>query len=175
MAGCPALVVAVGLLSVGCTLGCAATGTSPAPTAVADASRVDMCTVVTTAELTRIGVSPSTRQPVEQGSSAGCEWVGDQFILSLERDRARLVSYRTRQRPAFIAFAENTVNGRAGVTFRVDRDGVTDCEQLMDGGPVSLVVGVSPQLGPDYRPVDSCAEALRIAQLIEQRLPKAGG
>lgn len=173
MTSCPALVVAVGMLSVGCTVIGDATGT--APPAVADASRVDMCTVLTAAELTRTGVSPSSREPVEQGSSVGCEWVGDQFILSLERDRARLVSYRTRQRPAFIAFAENTVNGRAGVTFRVDRDGVTDCEQLMDGGPVSLVVGVSPQLGPDHRPLDSCAEALRIAQLIERRLPKAGG
>jgi hypothetical protein len=55
----------------------------------------------------------------------------------------------------------------------VDRDG-TDCEQLIDGGSVSLVVSVTPAPGRDGPPIDSCAEALRIAQLIEPRIPKAG-
>jgi len=67
------------------------------------------------------------------------------------------------------------VNGRAGVTFSVDRDGGTDCEQLMDGGPVSLVVSVTSAVRPNGPQIDSCAEALRIAQLIEPRLPKTGG
>jgi hypothetical protein len=52
--------------------------------------------------------------------------------------------------------------------FRVDRDG-TDCEQLMDGGSVSLVVSVTP-VGSGQ---DACAEALRIARFIEPRIPKA--
>lgn len=40
-------------------------------------------------------------------------------------------------------------------------------------GPVSLAVGVAAasSLGP---PLDPCAQALRIAEMIEPRLPKAG-
>jgi hypothetical protein len=164
--GAVSVVVAGGLLAVGCAFQGAAT---------ADASKVDMCTVLTDAELSRLGIRPETREPVDQMGSVGCAWLGKPFALGLERDKETVASYRDRQRgPAFIAFAENAVNGRAGITFSVDRDGGTDCEQLMDGGPVSLVVHVASAVGPQYPRIDSCAEALRIAQLIEPRLPKAG-
>jgi Protein of unknown function (DUF3558) len=159
------VVVAVGLLA-----GCA-----PQAPAGADASKVDMCTILTGAELSRLGIRPGTREPVDQVSSVGCEWVGKPFTLSLERDKETVASYRARQRgPAFITVTENAVNGRAGVTFAVDRDGGTDCEQLIDGGSVSLVVHVASTSSPDGPRTDSCAQALRIAQLIEPRLPKAG-
>jgi hypothetical protein len=143
--------VALGLLAAGC-------GAGPAASAV---------------ELSRLGVTPSTRTPVDREGSVGCEWAGDPFILSLERDSHTLASYRARPRgPAFISVADNTVNGRPGLRFKVDRDG-TDCEQLLDGGSVSLVVSVTPAFSRNGRPVDSCAEALRIARMIEPRLPKA--
>ncbi|MFN2479651.1 MAG: DUF3558 family protein [Pseudonocardiaceae bacterium] len=157
------VVAAVGMLSVACT----------SQGAVADARTVDMCTVLTDAELSQLGVRPDTRDTVDQFGSVGCEWVGKPIRLSLERDKETVASYRNRQRgPAFITFAENAVNGRAGLTFAVDRDGGTDCEQLMDGGSVSLVVHVASTLSPDGQRVDSCPEALRIARLIEPRLPK---
>lgn len=158
--------VALGLLASGCGAG------SNASPAVADSSRVDMCTILSAAALSRLGITPDTRTPVDREGSVGCEWVGKQFILSLERDSQTLASYKARPRgPAFISFAENTVNGRAGARFRVDRDG-TDCEQLMDGGSVSLVVSVTPAISRNGRPpVNSCTEALRIAQVIEPRLP----
>jgi hypothetical protein len=158
------LAVAVALVVAGCG--------SPAP--VTDASRVDMCTVLTDSELSRLGVVPDTRKPVEQLGSVGCSWLGTPFTLDLERDQNTVASYKARQRgPAFITFAENTVNGRAGVRFAVDRGG-TACEQLIDGGSVSLVVSVAPASSDTGPKIDSCAEALRIAQLIEPRLPKAG-
>jgi hypothetical protein len=166
------VVAAVGMLAVGCA---ARVPGAPPSSAAADASKVDMCTVLTDAELSRLGIRPDTRKPVDQLGSVGCEWVGKPFALSLERDRETVASYRTRRRgPAFITFAENTVNGRAGVTFGVDLDG-SDCEQLMDGGSVSLVVRVASPFSSDGPRIDSCAEALRIAQLIEPRLPKTGG
>ncbi|MDQ2882506.1 MAG: DUF3558 domain-containing protein [Actinomycetota bacterium] len=157
------VVAAVGVLGVAC-----------APQgAVADARTVDMCTILTDAELNRLGVRPDTRETLDQFGSVGCEWVGKPLRLSLERDKETVASYRSRQRgPAFITFAENEVNGRAGLTFAVDRDGGTDCEQLIDGGSVSLVVHVASTLSPDGHPIDACPEALRIAQLIEPRLPK---
>jgi hypothetical protein len=157
---------AVGVLVVACT--------PHASPAVTDASTVDMCTILTDAELSQLGVRLDTRQPVDQVGSVGCQWTGKPFRLSLERDKETVAAYRARPRgPAFITFAENAVNGRAGVKFRVDRDGGTDCEQLVDGGSVSLVVSVASAL-PQNPPIDSCAEALRIAQLIEPRLPKPG-
>ena len=132
-----------------------------------DASRVDMCTILSDAELRQLGITPSTRAPVDREGSVGCEWTGKPFILSLERESQTVASYRARPRgPAFISVADNTVNGRAGVQFRVDRDG-SDCEQLMDGGAVSLVVSVTV-VGSGK---DSCAEALQIAKMIEPRLP----
>ncbi|MDQ2882875.1 MAG: DUF3558 domain-containing protein [Actinomycetota bacterium] len=89
------------------------------------------------------------------------------FLMGLERDNETVASYRARRHdPAFTSFADNTVNGRSGARLSVDPDR-TDCTQLMDGGPVSLTVHVALAglyTGP---PADSCAYALRIAQLIE--------
>ncbi len=161
---------AVGLLAVGC--GSQVPG-APAPPTVADASRVDMCTILTDAELTGLGIKLNTRKPFDEVGVVGCRWVGKPFTLSLERDKDSLASYQARRRdPAFVSFADNTVNGRAGVQLGVRRDR-TQCGQLMDGGSVSLAVSVaaSSSLGP---PINPCPEALRIAQMIEPRLPKAG-
>ena len=159
------VVAAMGALGVAC---------APQAPAVADARAVDMCTILTNAELSRLGVRPDTRETVDQFGSVGCEWTGKPLRLSLERDNETVASYRSRPRgPSFITFAENKVNGRAGLTFAVDRDGGSDCEQLIDGGSVSLVVHVASTLTPDGHRIDSCPEALRIAQLIEPRLPKA--
>jgi len=158
--------VALGLLAAGC-------GATASPTVI-DSSRVDMCTILSDAELSQLSITPDTRTRVDREGSVGCEWAGKPFLLSLERDRQPLVSYRARPRgPAFISYAENTVNDRPGARFRADRDG-TDCEQLMDGGSVSLVVSVTPTVTHNGPPVDSCAEALRIARMIEPRLPKTG-
>lgn len=156
----------LGLLAAGC-----GAGSTPA---VSDSRQVDMCTLLSDAELSQLGITPSTRTPVDRAGSVGCEWTGTPFALGLERDSQPLASYRARPRPAFINYTDNMVNGRRGARFRVDRGG-TDCEQLMDGGPVSLVVSVAPATMGNTRPVDSCAEALRIAEIIEPRLPKAGG
>ena len=168
MRRCAVLMLALGVFAVGC--GSQVSGAS-APPAVSDASQVDMCTVLSDGELSELGVKLDTRKPFNEVGVAGCRWVGKPFTLSLERDEDTLASYQARRRdPAFVGFMDNRVNGRAGAQLVVDRDG-SQCTQLMDGGPVSLVVGVvaSSSLGR----IDSCAEALRIAKMIEPRLPKA--
>jgi hypothetical protein len=160
--------LALGLLAAGC--GSQMSGAT-APPAVSDASQVDMCTVLSDRELSELGAKLDTRKAFNEVGVIGCRWVGKPFTLSLERDKDTLASYQARRRdPAFVSFVDNRVNGRVGVQLVVDRDG-SQCAQLMDGGPVSLVVGVaaSSSLGP----IDSCAEALRIAKMIEPRLPKA--
>ncbi len=161
----------LGLLAAGCGSPVAAPAPSPA---VGDASRVDMCTILTDQELSGLGIEMSSRKQVNQLGVVGCQWVGMPIRLSLERDKDTVADYRKRQDdPAFTSFANNTVNGRAGVRLSVESDRA-DCAQLIAGGPVSLTVAVAPAglyTGPKF---DSCAEALRIAQLIEPRLPKAG-
>ena len=159
------------LLAAGC--GAQTAGSVPSPV-VGDASRVDMCTILTDAELTGLGIKLSSRKQNNRLGEVGCRWVGQPFTLDFERGRDTVAQYRARRNdPAFTSFADNTVNGRAGAHLSVERDR-SDCTQLIDGGPVGLVVSVAQSglyTGP---PINSCAEALRIAQMIEPRLPKAG-
>ncbi|MGH3602867.1 MAG: hypothetical protein ACRDQI_02425, partial [Pseudonocardiaceae bacterium] len=124
--------------------------------------------------LTGLGIKLGSREQVDQLGAVGCQWVGNRITLSLERDKDSVAQYQARRSdPAFTSFADDMVNGRRGVHLSVERDR-TDCTQLIDGGPVSLAVSVA-QAGLYSGPkIDSCAEALRIAQLIESRLPKAG-
>jgi hypothetical protein len=166
------LVIPAALVAAGCSAPVAGSGQPPT---MADSSRVDMCTILTDQELSQLGARPDSREPVDRPGSVGCSWRGTPFALTLERDAETVAAYKARDRgPALITFAENTVNGRAGVRFGVEHDG-TDCEQLIDGGSVSLVVSVAPALSVNRPKVDSCAEALRIAQMIEPRLPKMSG
>lgn len=140
---------------------------------MADASQVDMCTILSHRELGELGIKQDTRTPFDEVGVVGCQWVGKPFTLSMDRDKHTLASYQAYRRDsAFVSFTDNRVNGRAGTQLVLDRDG-SQCTQLIDGGPVSLTVSVaaSSSLGP---PIDACAEALGIAQLIEPRLPKAG-
>lgn len=163
--------VVLGLLAAGC--GSHLSGPTPSP-AVADASRVDMCTVLTDAELTGLGIKLNTRKQVNELGVVGCQWVGKPITLDLEREKDTIAQYQARRHsPTFTSFVDNTVNGRVGAHLSVRRDR-TDCTQLMDGGPLSLTVAVAPAFSLNGPPVDSCAEALRIAQMIEPRLPKAG-
>lgn len=161
---------AMGLLAVGCG---SQVSEAPASPVVADGSRVDMCTVLTDAELTGLGIKLNTRKQVDELGVVGCQWVGEPIRLRLERDEDTIAAYQARRDdPAFTSFSDNRVNGRAGIQLSVERDR-TDCAQLMDGGPVSLTVAVAPSFSRNPQTIDSCAEALRIAKMIEPRLPKA--
>lgn len=162
--------VAVALLTNGCG---SQVSEMPASSVVAEASRVDMCTILTDAELVELGIKLGSRKQVDEFGVIGCQWVGKPIRLRLERDEDTIAAYQARRDdPAFTTFSDNRVNGRAGIQLSVERDR-TDCAQLMDGGPVSLTVAVAPAFSVDPPKIDSCAEALRIAQMIEPRLPKA--
>ncbi|HXT43120.1 MAG TPA: DUF3558 family protein [Pseudonocardiaceae bacterium] len=168
-------VVIAGLLAAGCSSqeSKAQPPAPPAPPAVADADKVDMCTILTDPELAGLGVQTSTRKNFNTAGVIGCRWRGKSYTLSLERDNSTLAGYRAhRSDPHFVNFQDNTVNGRAGSHFGVDKNG-SQCAQLIDGGSASLSVSVAVPSSAPPPPVDPCAEALRIAQMIEPRLPKA--
>jgi len=157
------------------TAACASQG-SPAPVSapppVADAGKIDMCTILTDPELTSLGAQPNTRKSFNNSGVIGCRWQGKSYTLSMERANSTLAGYRARRNDAsFINFADNTVNGRAGSHFGVDKSG-SQCAQLMDGGSAALAVSVAVPRTAASAAVDPCAEALRIAQMIEPRLPK---
>jgi hypothetical protein len=162
-----------GLLAAGCAGQAVKAPPAPQPPPVADASQVDMCTILTDSELTTLGAQPSTRKNFNTAGVIGCRWQGKSYTLSLERDNSTLAGYRAhRNDPNFVNFADNTVNGRAGAHFGVAKSG-SQCAQLIDGGSASLSVSVAVPRTVAPPPVDPCAEALRIAEMIEPRLPKA--
>lgn len=165
------VVVVAGLLVGGC--GSEVAG-APAAPEVGDASRVDMCTILTDAELSGLGIDLSSRKQVDELGVVGCQWRGKPITLRLERDEDPIAEYVARRDdPTFTSFRENEVNDRVGVQLAVRRSG-EQCDQLVDGGPVSLVVGVAEAFSLQAVDLDSCAEALRIAEMIEPRLPEAG-
>ena len=164
------LVVMAGLLVGSCGT---STPGAAGPSEAGDASKVGMCTILTREELRKLGIRLDTRREVDKLGVAGCDWLGEPIRLSLERDESTIAEYvKRRDEPVFYGFRENKVNGRPGVQFSVTSTG-EQCEQLMDGGPVSISVSVAAasSLGA---PIDPCAEALRIAEMIEPRLPEAG-
>lgn len=164
-----AAMVAAGLLVSGC-----GSPEAPGPLAVGDGSRVDMCAVLTDAELSARDIDLSSRETGDELGIVGCRWIGHPITLRLERDEDPVAVYRERRRrddPAFTSFRENTVHGRAGVQLSVEGTPNNDCVQLMDGGPVSLSVAVARAYSRERVPLDVCAEALRIAELIAPRLP----
>jgi hypothetical protein len=164
-------VTIAGVLAAGCSSQVSQVS-QPPPPKVADASHVDMCTILTDSELTTLGAQASTRKSFNKAGVVGCRWQGKSYTLSMERDNSTLAGYRAhRNDPNFLNFADNTVNGRAGSHFSVDKNG-SHCAQLIDGGSASLSVSVAVPRTVTPPPVDPCAEALRIAQVIEPRLPK---
>jgi hypothetical protein len=168
-------VTIAGLLAAGCSNpeSKAPAPAPPAPPAVADAGKVDMCAILSDSELAGLGVQVNTRKSFNTAGVIGCRWRGKSYTLSLERDNSTLAGYRPhRNDPHFVNFQDNTVNGRAGAHFGVDKSG-SQCAQLIDGGSASLSVSVAVSHNVTPSPVDPCAEALRIAQMIEPRLPKA--
>ncbi|MGH3941062.1 MAG: hypothetical protein ACRDTG_20965, partial [Pseudonocardiaceae bacterium] len=100
----------------------------------------------------------------------GREWKGTPFNLRMARNDSTIASILAdRDNPLVASVMENTVNGRSGI--RLTYEGSAECDQRIDrGSKVTLSVDVlaSSQLGPS---IDPCAEALRIAELIEPKLP----
>lgn len=160
-------VAVVGLVAGGC--GWLSSGVSEPP-AVADAREVDMCTILTEDELRELGIELESREQVDRHGLLGCRWRGEPFTLRLEKDERTVAEYLAhRDAPNFTSFREQAVNGRNGVQFSVTLSR-RDCVQLMEGGSVSIALEVA-QASPLGPAIDPCAEALRIAQMIEPRLP----
>jgi hypothetical protein len=174
---CAAAGAVVGLLAAGCgtqtSPSAAPAAPSAAPAKVADAAGVDMCTILSDSELTALGVRLDSRRPFNTQGVIGCRWLGKPYTLSMERDNSTLAGYQAqRTRPQFVDFSDNTVNGRSGAHFSISRSGL-QCVQLIDGGSTSLSINVAVPANLKPAPIKPCDEALRIAEMVEPRLPRA--
>jgi len=137
---------------------------------------VDPCTLLTDAELAQLGMQPETRRTVQELDAIGCGWRGQPLGLTLTTNPDTIADYRERKDdPVFVTFTENQVNDRPGVQTRIATSG-RQCAQAVGTGSGVLSVGVqlSSRAAVDGVQADPCAEALRIAELIEPRTPKAG-
>ena len=137
---------------------------------------MDPCTVFSDDELAQLGRQPETRRTVRELDAIGCGWRGQPLGLTLTTNPDTIADYRERKDdPVFVTFAVNQVNDRPGVQTQVATSG-EECAQVMGTGPGVLSVGVSlsGRARVDGVQVDPCAEALRIAELIEPRIPEAG-
>lgn len=162
--------VAAMALLAGCGGGIAGTPKSPEGARPA----VDPCTVLADADLAQLGMRLETRRTVEELDALGCGWLGEPLSLTLTTNPDTVADYRARgDDPVFVTLEENQVNDRPGVQTQVDTTGEA-CTQVMGTGPGVLAVGValSARASVDGLQVDPCAEALRIAELIEPRLPE---
>ncbi|MGH3931230.1 MAG: DUF3558 family protein [Pseudonocardiaceae bacterium] len=165
--GLVALVAVAGALAGGCS-GSFSVGSFSDE--VGDASAVDMCSILTDEEFSGLGINPGSRTRSDDVRTLGCEWTGTPFNLRMARNDSTIADIlANRDNPVLTSVTENTVNGRSGI--RLTFEGSAECEQRIDGGPkasLSVDVLASSQLGPS---IDPCAEALRIAELIEPKLP----
>lgn len=135
---------------------------------------VDSCSVLTERQLLDLGAFPESKFPVSELEARGCGWRGDPFTFSLTTDPGTVADYLERRDDAvFASMRANEVNGRPGAQFLLVAHGDEGCGQVVTAGSGGLVVDVSDSSGLAV-PVDECAEALRIMQLIEPKLPKAG-
>ncbi len=147
---------------------------SDAPGSPSALESFDMCTVMSDQELQSLGLRLDTREPDETLGAVGCVWLGDPYLLGLSRNPRETIAgfVERRDSPQFTTFRERSVAGRDGVQVQTDSSG-EGCNQLMaaGSGTVLVLVRASSSQGS---PVDPCAEALRIAQTIEPRLPEVG-
>ena len=137
---------------------------------------MDPCTVLSDAELAQLGRQPETRRTVRELDAIGCGWRGQPFGLTLTTNPDTIADYRERRDdPVFVTFMENQVNDRRGVQTQVAISG-EECAQAVGTGSGVLSVGVrlSARASVDGVQADPCVEALRIAELIEPRIPEAG-
>ncbi len=139
------------------------------------------CTVLSDAEIAELGFLPETRRPIDMLGQVGCAYSGPALEpdgelgrligLRLEKDLEETVSdYAARADGVFDAFRENRVNGRAGAALVLVADG-RECTQLLNAGSGTVAVGWEVR---EPGPTDPCAEALRVAKLIEPEVPAVG-
>jgi Protein of unknown function (DUF3558) len=105
------------------------------------------------------------------GGETGCDFLGAADTLdraiNLDKSKDSVESY-VKRADTFVRLAQNNVNGRPGVQVQISESN-TECSQVMAVGSGDVVVAVTRD-----KSGDPCGDALKLAQLVEPRLPKWG-
>lgn len=168
-----AALAASGLLLAGC--GGGAQGGSPAPASPTPSALVnfDPCTALTPEELQANGVAPQGK-PVDQGvGEVGCEFEGEEVLLTVLKAEQRDLAQWQENQSNFDEFELNQVGshqGARGIAAGGTGQGV--CNQLIEAGDGTVDVVITYMSAQGLEAKDPCADAMKVAQQIEPKLPK---
>lgn len=130
--------------------------------------KVDPCTLLTTDQLQQYKVE-TQGTPQNTSDETGCAFLGSPDPLStginLTKSKDSVDSYAQRA-DTFTKFSKNSVNGRSAAQTQISSAN-TECSQIMAVGSGTVRVGVI-----NDKSGDPCADALKIAQVVESKLPK---
>ncbi|GAA4860214.1 hypothetical protein GCM10023222_09670 [Saccharopolyspora cebuensis] len=166
-----AVAAAVGLLVAGCGGEQGAEPSAAPPPAKDVFQEFDPCTVLAPEEIQAFGAEPQGI-PNDLGvGQTGCDFEGEnlQFgVLEAPKDDR---AFWEGQRSQFDMFAPNQVGSHEGFQgIALGFEGEGTCNQTMYVGSGSVIVDIT--LTSDVMAnVDPCAEVLKIAEVVESRLP----
>lgn len=129
-------------------------------------SALDPCTLLTSQELQQYNVATKGDKNTTS-DEVGCDYVGNYPApsLSISKSKDSVQSYVQRS-DTFVKLVQNTVNGRAGVQTRISSSN-DECSQVMAVGSGDVRIGLTGD-----KSGDPCGDVLKIAQVVEPRLPK---
>ncbi|WP_433870272.1 DUF3558 family protein [Saccharopolyspora sp. CA-218241] len=166
-----AVAATAGLLLAGCGGGQSAEPSAAPPPAKDVFQNFDPCAALSPEEIQSFGASPEPI-PNDLGiGEAGCDYQGEGLIFGVleapENDKA----YWEGQRGQFDSFVPNQVGtheGFVGIVLGGTGQGV--CRQMMYVGSGSVIVDITLSSNA-IEGRDPCAEAMKIAEVVETRLP----
>ncbi|QUH06460.1 DUF3558 domain-containing protein [Saccharopolyspora erythraea] len=167
-----AVLASAGLLLAGCG------GPSAGPTPTSDGpqesglANFDPCTALSAEQLQAQGIE-APGEPVDQGiGEVGCDFDGQEMVLTLLKADGRNLSYWEERRSNFDKFDKNQVASRQGISgIAAGGMGQGVCRQILEAGGGSIIAQVTYS-SDAVQGNDPCAKALEIAQQIEPKLPK---
>lgn len=164
------VLAATGLLVTGCA---GVGGNEPAPAPPAGPSPLvgfDPCTAFSPEELQAQGFD-AKGEPVDQGvGEVGCDFESEEILLTLLKAENSDMSYWEGRRASFDEFTPNQVGAHQGIRgVAAGGQGHGVCRQIILSGGGSVVSQVTHSSGTAS---DPCADAMKIAQQIEPKLPK---
>ncbi|MGW3471190.1 DUF3558 domain-containing protein [Saccharopolyspora sp. NPDC000995] len=168
--------VVAGLLLAGCESSGSGVGAQPTTEALGGPSPLasfDPCTALTPAEIQSFGAATEGK-PNDLGiGEIGCDYEGDDFNFGVLKAEKSDEAYWERRRNSFDVFTPNQVGSRSGFTgIALSGKGQGICRQIMYLGVGSVIVDVTYRSDRMLSDEETCAQATKIAQVVEPKLPK---
>ena len=126
---------------------------------------LDPCTLLTSDQLQQFGVDPGSKSAANGSGETGCSFIKYPIGIILAKSNESVQGYLDRS-DTFVKIAKRDVNGRTGVLTQISNDN-TECSQVLAVGSGDVRVGLTGD-----KSGDPCGNVLKIAQVVEPKLPK---